>query len=256
MDIGADAFGSCLSLTTVGIPRSVAQIGIGAFLDKDDTGTYSLLPNLTIHGYYGSVAHTYARDNNIPFVDTTPTRTLSTPEDLTATNIVSGIRLNWKEVPKARYYLICYSFNGKYYQVAKTKSLTYTDEKVTNGARITYYVQALGYRMSSVNVLSSKPSTGVRIIRLTAPKLVVSSPQKRTVNLTWLRNAKASGYHIKMATNRSFTNARSIGASGGTRQFSGLVSGKVYYFIVRSYRDYGGKRYFSPWSNWTGVRVK
>ena len=58
--IGYSAFAYCTSLTEVKIPNSVTSISIGAFKDCN---------NLTIYGYVGSTAETYAKENNIPFVD-------------------------------------------------------------------------------------------------------------------------------------------------------------------------------------------
>ena len=58
--IGDVAFAYCTSLTEVKIPNSVTYIGSEAFKDCN---------NLTIYGYVGSTAETYAKENNIPFVD-------------------------------------------------------------------------------------------------------------------------------------------------------------------------------------------
>ena len=58
--IGNIAFAYCTSLTEVKIPNSVTYIGSEAFKDCN---------NLTIYGYVGSTAETYAKENNIPFVD-------------------------------------------------------------------------------------------------------------------------------------------------------------------------------------------
>ncbi|MDR1674635.1 MAG: leucine-rich repeat protein [Oscillospiraceae bacterium] len=56
--IGKRAFMAC-SLQAVTIPKSVTSIGQLAFMLND---------NLTIYGYSGSAAETYADENNVPFI--------------------------------------------------------------------------------------------------------------------------------------------------------------------------------------------
>ncbi len=56
--IGNDAFYNCTSLAEITIPNSVTSIGYYVFL---------YCPNLTLICKEGSYAHTYAKDNNIPY---------------------------------------------------------------------------------------------------------------------------------------------------------------------------------------------
>jgi len=61
--IGEVTFYYCTSLASITIPSSVTSIGFGAFYDCD---------KLTIYGYAGSYAETYANENSIPFVEIQP----------------------------------------------------------------------------------------------------------------------------------------------------------------------------------------
>ena len=68
--IGAEAFADCTNLKKIVIPSSVTEIeeagdyGDLAYLDS----AFYNCDNLTIYGYTGSYAETYAKENNIPFV--------------------------------------------------------------------------------------------------------------------------------------------------------------------------------------------
>jgi hypothetical protein len=54
------AFSGCTGLASIALPKRVTEIGIDAF--KDCT-------NLIIHAPAGSYAETYAKENNIPFME-------------------------------------------------------------------------------------------------------------------------------------------------------------------------------------------
>uniref|UniRef100_UPI0039F4CC33 leucine-rich repeat domain-containing protein n=1 Tax=Zhenpiania hominis TaxID=2763644 RepID=UPI0039F4CC33 len=58
-EIESETFRGCTALKVVRIPRTVTTIASNAF---------SECPEVTIYGYEGSYAQTYATDNNIPFV--------------------------------------------------------------------------------------------------------------------------------------------------------------------------------------------
>ena len=60
VDIGAYAFYNCPKLNKVVIPNSVNSIASNAFKNSTD--------NLTIYCYTDSTAHTYAVENNIPYI--------------------------------------------------------------------------------------------------------------------------------------------------------------------------------------------
>lgn len=62
--IGAGAFSGCTNLKKLVIPSSVTEIE----RNQNYEDVFQSCDNLTIYGYIGSYAETYAKENNIPFV--------------------------------------------------------------------------------------------------------------------------------------------------------------------------------------------
>ena len=84
-DIGDYTFNGCSNLTSITIPKSVKSIGYATFCyctnlanvtignSVTSIGDYAFYDcdDLTIYGYAGSYAETFAKENDIPFVDIT-----------------------------------------------------------------------------------------------------------------------------------------------------------------------------------------
>lgn len=87
--IGASAFYGCPNLANVIIPRSVTEIGVNAFARK-----FSYVV-LSISGYVGTAAQTYANENNITFKALTDTQ----PEEPENPNVTAsgtcGENVSW-----------------------------------------------------------------------------------------------------------------------------------------------------------------
>lgn len=67
--IAEDAFVNCTALEKVVFDENVYQIGDHALgYIKDEDGNYERYDGLTIYGVAGTVAETYAKDNDIPFI--------------------------------------------------------------------------------------------------------------------------------------------------------------------------------------------
>ena len=115
------AFAESVDIKKLIIPNSVTEIGIDAF---------QFCTRLTIYGYAGSYAETYANENNIPFVDLTPKT--ETWQANFKYNEETGILSwdNWREpVDKDDFYLL-YAFPTlpDYYSIYIANTASWSDE--------------------------------------------------------------------------------------------------------------------------------
>lgn len=81
----------------------------------------------------------------------------------------------------------------------------------------------------------------------------IQSQKNRRLLATWSRNAKAQGYILQIATNKSFT--RNVKEKKITKNktvkytFTGLKAGRRYYWRIRTYKEAGRYIYYSGWSS-------
>ncbi len=92
-------------------------------------------------------------------------------------------------------------------------------------------------------IIAPSTPTGFKARLSTASK--TSSTNYRTVQLTWNKMSRATGYRIayKSSTAKSYT-YKYVSASTNTVKLK-LTAGKKYRFSIRGYRDIGGVRNFS-----------
>lgn len=84
-------------------------------------------------------------------------------------------------------------------------------------------------------------------------------PFKKSAYITIKAVSGVSGYEIKYSKNKTFSRAsscmKSIGGSETDVLIEGLESGKTYHFKIRTYVEKNGKRYYSDYSNISGVVI-
>lgn len=89
-----------------------------------------------------------------------------------------------------------------------------------------------------------------------APKAAAKA-SKGKVTLSWTPVSYMDGYEIQYSRNKNFKNAQFVSSSSEKKTISGLASGKVYYFRVRSYvKDLSGEKICSSYSAAKAVKVK
>lgn len=100
---------------------------------------------------------------------------------------------------------------------------------------------------------------------ISASCLVIVLPQKasiskctangRKISLQLLKQKSVSGYQVICSTNKNFKNKSTYNTSSTKLVTKKLQKNKKYYFKVRSYYTYKGKKYYGVWSDMKSVKT-
>ena len=174
-------------------------------------------------------------------------------------NVASGVQVSWDVPAYATGYKI-YRATGSsstWKQVkheTSGKTASWVDTKVANGIKYRYKVRALyGGEESPLTPEGHR----YRVVR--PAKFTVKSTKARKLTAAWSVNTKSTGYQLCYATNKSFSNSRTLNISGSSsksKTITGLSRGKKYYVKVRACKKVGKESYFSAWSAVKLIRVK
>ena len=85
------------------------------------------------------------------------------------------------------------------------------------------------------------------------------STKKKTLTASWKKTGGNSGWQVQYSTNKKFrSGARTVNLKAGKTKTTirKLKSRKTYYIRVRGYKNVGGKRMYSDWSNVKRVKIK
>ena len=174
-------------------------------------------------------------------------------------NVASGVQVSWDVPAYATGYKI-YRATGSsstWKQVkheTSGKTASWVDTKVTNGIKYRYKVKALyGGEESPLTPEGHR----YRVVR--PAKFTVKSTKARKLTAAWSVNTKSTGYQLCYATNKSFSNSRTLNISGSSsksKTITGLSRGKKYYVKVRACKKVGKESYFSAWSAVKLIQVK
>ena len=174
-------------------------------------------------------------------------------------NVASGVQVRWDVPAYATGYKI-YRATGSSstWKQAKHetsgKTASWVDTKVTNGIKYRYKVKALyGGEESPLTPEGHR----YRVVR--PAKFTAKSTKARKLTAAWSVNTRATGYQLCYATNKSFSNSRTLNISGSSsksKTITGLSRGKKYYVKVRACKKVGKESYFSAWSAVKLIRVK
>lgn len=268
--IGLNAFANCTRLRKINLPASVKTIESYAFYDAKALKSVTIpqsvknigylafpeVSTFTIYGYEGTAAQKYANACPIKFVSLSP----KTVKLTSAVNVAGGITVKWERSTIVDGYKLQRSVNGGSYKTVFTstgnKTLSYTDKgATTNGAKYTYRI--LTYVKKNGTTYNSAASKVLTTYRLSKPSITsLSSKDKGTIATCWSKNAKASGYQIKLVSGTK-TKTVTIGkASTVSKKITKLGSKKVYKVSVRAFKTVNKTKYYAAWSATKKVTTK
>ncbi len=178
--------------------------------------------------------------------------TLSQPQITSIANVSSGIRIKWDKVPKAKFYSIYRSINGKAYEeIASVTKKSYTDTDIDASGTVKYKIYA-HFTGTKGQTSISKVSKTVSISYLGAPKLSSVATSGGSMTPKWTQNKNATGYEIQYCKSKSFksnvTTLLIVTNDTTSWRIKNLKKGQSYYVRVRSYVTKNGKRSYSAYS--------
>lgn len=164
----------------------------------------------------------------------------------------TALRLIWKPVAGAQNYKVYRKQGSSYKLVCTTANTEYLDKKLTSGKVYSYRVLAAG---GGINGTYTAISTATKTDK---PVLSVKSSAKGKAKLSWNKVKNADGFQIVMSGSKTsgYKAIKYPRAATTAYTKSGLKSGKVYYFKIRTYKKVGSSKLYSDYSNVVKVRVK
>jgi hypothetical protein len=233
---------------TVIIPSSIISIGNYAFYNCN---------KMTIYGYAGSYAQTYAETNNIPFKEISVLKEDFVEDSVTITSIVQDgdtkVKLEWDAISGAEGYEIAVAYleDGAY---KTTKTVDETDtyiEDLTVGE--SYWFKVRAYATVGSEKKYGEYSDSIKIILLnttTIKYLYQTSDTSATIE--WTSINEAEGYEV----------ARSVGGGeyiilSTIREVSyidtSIEEDKSYSYKVRPYITINGIKSYGNYSDETSL---
>ncbi len=225
--IGDFAFYNCDSLDQIVIPRSVTSISENAFNSSD----------LTIYGYKGTTAESYAKEHNITFVPIEKTL-----YNLTGVKIggraADALRLSWNKNSLASGYIIEQYKSGKWVRIARIANNATTTYRVENLSPSTSYkfrVQAFGFD-GSTPIYGSWSSISGKTNPTVMSGVKIGGRAADALRLNWNKNATASGYIIEQYKSGKWVRiARIANNATTTYRVENLSPSTSYKFRVQAF---------------------
>lgn len=183
------------------------------------------------------------------------------PLSIAATSIGS-IRVEWRQAFGASGYHIYRKKGEGAYQLAGSvsgaKTVTYSDRHLTEGTSYTYRVRPyIDAETGRQNGFYTKTATGITKLKKTV--LRGQAKGSHAVKLSWEKSSKASGYELQRydPSKKKYRALKTVRGRGETSfKDKGLNAGKTYRYRIRAYKNIGGTKVYSSWSDKKAVKTK
>ncbi|MGN1316570.1 MAG: fibronectin type III domain-containing protein [Acutalibacteraceae bacterium] len=176
---------------------------------------------------------------------------LSAPKLKSIVNSTNGITVKWDKSTGASEYIV-YRKTGSastWEKIYTTKSLSYTDKKVSAGKTYIYTVVAVSGSSRSTYI-----ADGLKMKRLEIPSLKNAKSSKSGVTINWGEVTGASGYYIyrKDSASGSWKQIAKVSGKTTTSYLDKTAQkGKTYYYTVRAYSGS-----YMSYYNKDGLKIK
>lgn len=183
-----------------------------------------------------------------------PTQIVSYSKNTTSVN------LKWKKVSGANGYVIYRYSSGKWQRIKTITSGTKVSCKIGGLKSGTAYKFCIkSYKKSGGSTLwSSKSSSIAVVMNPAAPTLKVTSSRKGIASFKWSNVSGESGYQVYFSFKKDggFKKLATVNADITKLIWEKPLSGKTYYFKVRSYKKTAQGTLYSAWSNVCAIEIK
>ena len=182
--------------------------------------------------------------------------TLSTPKAKIDKVVYNRIDLAWDLVDGVDEYEVYRSTKekGVYEPIGTSSEGSFSDHDVVYGKTYYYKVRGKHNNVDDSVAYSSYSSVVKATVTIVAPKVVITNPDYKTIELNWDEVEGCTGYEIYRSTNAKKNFKQVATVTDGYYVDEELSTGTTYYYQIRSYREYedGSKKY----SSYTTVNKK
>ena len=273
-----NAFASMKDIQSVSLPNSLKAIGEAAFLDCSNLKEITIPNSITTIDPYAFLRCTSLENITIPnSVTSIGDQAFGNCTNLKSVTIEDGVKGifygSFDECDLDKLTIYCYSNSyGEYF--AKKRGIKYeiigksenpytptsatkkdpiTKPKNTKSEDVKASIQA-SRKASRIAVKAKEAQKAMKQAKII--KLKVKSKSKKTINITWKKVKKATGYQVQISTNKKFKKLvydKHTSKKALKIKKAKFKSGKKYYVRVRAYAAYTNienkrVRVYSAWN--------